>query len=88
MAFAVTDTCIVNNGIEDAQCIDLFRHISAACDATQITGHGIACAGHCGKCFFCPLDIAGVHYHLVSIRNEQCGGHPSQSICRACNEYF
>ena len=86
--FAVTDTCIVNDGIEDTQCIDLFRDIAAACDGTEISGHGIVCTGHCGECLFCPLDVAGVQNHMVSIGHQQDGGHPSESICRACNEYF
>jgi len=75
--FAVTDTCIVNNGIEDAQSIDLLSHFTAACDVTEIAGHGIVGTGHCGECLFCPLDVAGVQYHLVSISHQQAGGHLS-----------
>ena len=75
--FAVTDTCIVNDGIEDAQCIDLLSHIAAACDGTEIAGHSIVGTGHCGECLFCPLDAAGVQNHLVSIGHQQAGGHLS-----------
>src|SRR5215472_7381853 len=84
--FAITDPCVVDDGVEAAEAVDTVRYGLCAADGGEIARDGILGAWRCCTRVAAALVISSVQNDLMAVRYKELGRHQSKAVRRSRNE--
>src|SRR5215472_1454160 len=83
---AITDTCVVDYGVEAAEPVDTFRYALCAADGGEIARNGVLGPWCCCARVAAALVISSVQNNVMAVRYKELGRHQSKAVRRSRNE--